>query len=387
MIKDLVKEILNKNSKLNKFVYETFSKEKTEEMLSLYDEMRNWDTIEDIKPLKIFRQQVENGRDYFTTDPNLSNYRIYGNWYSVFGKFLKNYSDIIQYPSLEHGLIFHNQIFTDIKYTARPAIATFSNFRKNIIHQYLSRPVFCIGPYIYYASGVYPKQKIKELKEKNGKTLLVFPVHSTNTSEITLDQDLFIEKVRVIAKNYSHVLVNAFWWNINDLLISKLSSEGYQIVSAGYRDDIQFLNRLKSIIQMSDFAIGDSVGSHIGYCISEGVPFSIINTHTKIKLKEKAEQSDLGYVKSHIDAIEEAFSEASNINDEQVEICNKYWGLDQIKSDEELRKMIKISRLLARISKGCLLAEKSTANRALKVLKQENDVVGYKMLKNALFDE
>lgn len=386
MFKDLIKELISKNSKINSFVYETFSKSKTREMLALYDEIKNWDTIEDIKPLKKFRQQVEQGRSYFTTDPNLSNFRIYGNWYSVFGKFLDDYSDIIQYPSLEHGLIFHNQIFTDVKYTARPTVATFSSFRKKIIHQYLSRPVFCVGPYVHYATGFYSKQKIDELRKKNGKTLLVFPVHSTNTSEITLDQTLFLEKVRQIAKNYSHVIVNAFWWNINDLLIDKLESEGYQIVSAGYRDDIQFLNRLKSIIQLSDFAIGDSVGSHIGYCVSEKVPFAIINTNTEVKLKEKAEQSDLGYVKSHTKIIKEAFLNAHSITSQQIEICNKYWGLNEIKSDEELKEIIEISKLIFKISKGNLFAERSRANQVLHIFDQQKNITGYEMLKDALLD-
>lgn len=368
MLKDIIKTAIAQNAYFNAWFYKTASKNKNNEMQKLYQEMESWDTIKDVSELKRFRKEVEAGRAYYTTDPNLSNTRIYGNWESIFGQFTSN--EVIATPAVEHGLIFHNQIFTDIKFTARMTVGTFSSFRKSIIQQYLKRPVFCVGPYIHYAKPFYPCNQFDDMKRNLGKTLLVFPTHSTNTSEISVQEDLFCKKISEIAKDYNSVLVNTFWWNINDTLIQKLASEGYHICSAGYRDDNKFLSRLKTIINLSDFAVGDSVGSHIGYCVDQGCPFSIINVDTMVTLKTKEENSDLDFVSDILKSIKSAFLNAANIGPEQIEICNKYWGLNEIKTCKEILAMLEISHLLLDLTHGNV----SKIHDGIECLKRNKDL-------------
>lgn len=384
MLKEVFKEIINKDSYLNQQVYCFLSKRKNEEMYKIYEDMTDWDTISDVSLLKNFRNQVEKGQSYFTTDPNLSNYRIYGNWYNIFGDLLDDVSNIIRYPSLEHGLIFHNKIFTDLKYTSRPCVATYGEFRKNIIRKYITRPIFCLGPYIHYADNFYPENKINKLKKENGSTLLVFPTHSTNVSEVSFNQNLFMSNIRRISKKFNHVIVNAFWWNINDPFIEKLKAEGYQVVSAGYRDDVKFLNRLKTIISLADLAVGDSIGSHIGYCIAEGTPFSLIDLNTKIKLYKRDEIDDLDFVNKHKKIVSEAFLNSKFITNEQLEICNKYWGLNKLKNKEELRKIVQISQNIFNLSKGNFFFEENAIRKVLAEYQNSADKLGYALLRDAL---
>lgn len=67
----------------------------------------------------------------------------------MFGNFSQY--KICEMPSVEHGLILYDDIFTDVRYTGRKTVCTFSDFRKDIIQKYRNIPVFTVGPYINYA--------------------------------------------------------------------------------------------------------------------------------------------------------------------------------------------------------------------------------------------
>lgn len=158
MLKEVFKKVISQNVYLNEMIYRNLSRKSLIEMKQICAMTNKMDTIEDIQELSEFRSDVEKGKSrYYTTDPNFSNARIYGIWNSIFGDI--DDKKVIEYPAIEHGLIFHEQIFTDISYTARASSVTFSDFRKRIIHKYKKEPVFCVGPYIYYAKEYYKKEK------------------------------------------------------------------------------------------------------------------------------------------------------------------------------------------------------------------------------------
>ena len=381
MLKNVIKSIFNKNTYINDKFYRLFSSEKTAHIDELNSIMNSWDTIKDVSMLKEFRKLVDKGELFYTTDPNYSNAHIYGIWESLFGTIAE--SSYLNTPAVEHGLIFHNQIFTDLQYTARMTFATFSPFRKNIIRQYSERPVFCVGPYIHYADSFYEQLKLDALKKKLGKTLLIFPTHSTDTSEISVKENLFCNKIAEIAKNYDTVIVNAFWWNINDILLDRLQSEGYHISSAGFRDDKKFLSRLKTIIMLSDYAVGDSVGTHIGYCLHLNVPFQMLQLDTKVNILTGKERDDLGFVEKHMQVIEGCLINGGTITEKQRDICKRYWGFECVKTREELEDICVITTDILKRCRGNSFLEKKVIAELLKEYKNI-DIKKYIMLKNSI---
>ena len=291
--KEKTKHLLAVNSFINAAVYTNLSKKTLADMRLLCEEAKYDDSIKDISWLRELRKDVEQGkRGFYTTDCNFSNSHIYGIWDSIFGQFGV---DPIYTPSVEHGLILHDQIFNDIEDTARAACVTFGQFRKEIIKKHIKKPVFCVGPYIHYASSFYDSERIESERKKNGKTLLVFPMHSTNNSELSVEIDNYISYLKGKEKAFDTILINTFWWNINDPLTHALESEGYRIVSAGFRDDVMFIRRLKTLIKMSDMVVGDSIGTHVGYCINCGIPFRYEPTGSREVLKTEKENKDLDF--------------------------------------------------------------------------------------------
>lgn len=351
MLKEKVKKIIEMNVYFNAKFYQVFSSSTRNKLVDICNEMLSWDTIDDITQLKKFQNKVARQEIiYYTTDPNFSNMHIYGIWDSLFGDIFDG--QFMNYPSVEHGLILHDQIFTDMKHTGRTTGITFSDFRRKCIHKYKKIPIFTIGPYIHYAENFYDIEKIQTLKKKNGKTLLVFPTHSTNTSELDINEKKLFDNVKKVAKNYNTVIVNAFWWNINDKLIQKFEAEGYKITSAGFRDDINFLKRLKTIISLSDLAMGDGIGTNVGYCLACGIPFSFQPSETKVLLKDEKETKDLEFYKYHMKNIENTFENVFDITKDCQQVFEHYWGGNNIKTRNEIKKIYEITKDLVDITKG-----------------------------------
>lgn len=383
MLKKVIHGIIWRNYYLNQLFYKVAPLRERRKHAEFVAEMREWDTISDISLLKKFRADIDHGREFKSPSPIWANTHIYGIWYSLFNDIVQ---DNIQYsPAVEHGLIFYNQIFDDIFSTSRCAYATFSPFRKKIIRSHISEPVFCVGPYIHYAKSFYNEDKFQRMKKKLGRTLLVFPIHSTDLSHVTYEEDDFIRKIKKVENQYDSVLVNAFWWNINDRIIDRLSAEGYHITSAGFQDDTMFLSRLKTIICLADCAMGNSVGTHIGYCLHENVPFILVGSkrykETTFDRKEKEFASTRV---SHMQKIREAFStDQPFITEEQRQLTNYYWGDDCIKTSYELIQICRITKDLHNITCGNTFLNKMAVKKLLKKYKNENKDL-YKILNDAL---
>ena len=381
-MKRFVLGTIAKNVYLNKSFYNFVCKKSDIYIRKIVGEFHEDDYLDDTQSLKIFRENAERSKDVFVTrNINWNNTHIYGIWESVFGKVVKNEKFIS--PCIEHGLIFHNEVYRDVLNTARMTCATFSSFRKEIIQSRVEIPVFCVGSYIKYADNFYIREKLDALKNRMGKTLLVFPTHSTDNSEITTNQELFCKNLKSYAREFDTVLINAFWWNINDPLIQRLESEGYKIISCGFRDDTNFLPRLKSYFELADLVMGDSIGTHVGYALACGVPFSYVPAETKTKLLLECENKDIDFVEMHQNKIAEAFLNATEITDKQREIVDYYWGNNLFKTKEEIKAIVEINREITDMTYGFTDFRWSAAKKLLKKY-ADTDEVKYKLLKDAL---
>ena len=101
----------------------------------------------------------------------MSNYRMYGISNALFEN---GFDKVYELPSVEHGLIFYNQNWTDTALTARASCVTFGPFRKQILQRYYKTPVFEVGPYIQYADNYYNHMQMVEWKDKLGKLYWFF---------------------------------------------------------------------------------------------------------------------------------------------------------------------------------------------------------------------
>ena len=377
MLKEICQKMIWENYYINNFVYRLLPFSERRNMLKRISEMQYWDTIQDVTEIKQLRKQVQDGMEFRTPSPEAGNTHIYGIWKNLYADIVG--SDVKYSPAIEHGLIFGDEVLMDTLGTSRSCISTFSTFRKEIIQKYIRKPVFLVGPYINYATGYYTEEKMRAFKKKHGKILLVFPMHSTDDSHLSVQEELFVKKVKDIGGEFDSVVINAFWWNINDNLIQRFASEGCHISCAGFRDDPFFLNRLRTLIDIADLAVGDGVGTHIGYCISRGVPFRLIEVGSSYG--ESSFTVDSGDVR--VKEIYDAFLDAVSITEQQIDICNTYWGADIYCSKEELEFQCNICRDIFLLTKGNNFFVPYAVGRLLKKYRL-TDTVKYNLLKRTI---
>jgi len=246
---------------------------------------------------------------------------------------------------IEHGLYLGNHFLDDeVNNKNFPGMITFSNYREKVLRNNTQKYIFKIGPYIHYSNS-YSKIIEEEIKSRYGKILLVFPYHSIKNIDYEYNYNDFIKEIKNIRDlyNFDNVFVNMFWLDIKKGYHNKYREEGFLITTAGTNNDNQFLRRLKTLIQISNFTISNNIGTHTGYINYLDKPHYIyeqkVNAVSKTKEDYKREfgNRDFESTEKIKNKLYKAFSKISfEITKEQKELCNYYWGFDKIKTPNEM---------------------------------------------------
>ncbi|MCD8013671.1 MAG: hypothetical protein LUG99_10925 [Lachnospiraceae bacterium] len=245
---------------------------------------------------------------------------------------------------IEHGVFFgKSQIAIESYDSGLPGIINFAEQRKEYLRPITRKPITSIGPYICYANDYCSESEIHNYKIKFGKTLLVFPTHSAEGVISHFDYDELIrciEKIKV-EHEFRTVLVCLYYKDI-ELGRNKLyEKQNYIVVCAGKREDPNFLSRQKSFINIADYTVSNAVGTHLGYCIALNKPHMLINQHTSYSTDSKmagsqiAENEDEAIINKR-EVQREFLTYSEIITEQQKKVCDKYWGLTNIKLPDEL---------------------------------------------------
>jgi len=353
--------------------------------MNLLESLSKIDSIEEQQHLSELQKMCTKAeKDGLGYDKNCSYARMYGIIPSLFG--LRN---SFYYPGYEHGLyLFDNMeldkaLSKDMLDPTRACLITFGKFRKDILQNTVALPIFSVGPYIQYAKDYYSEEQYAKKKNTLGKNLLVFPSHTIMDANNDANEMLFMSQIQKKAKAFNSVTICVYWWNINDELVRKLKSEGYNIVSAGYRGDISFLDRLRTIISLSDMVVGDGMGTHIGYCVAIGKPYLHLEAETVLKSDRVDILHNNTTVCKHKTTILHGFSSLDNIS-EQNEIYHYYWGGGITRTRDELVIIWEINKSIIKRSLGFVHRYPTTARELLKEMESIGDELGTKLLHEGL---
>lgn len=287
-----------------------------------------------------------------TQDLELYSTELYptNNFYGIANN-LKKYSGYNEpiNACIEHGVYFGGFVNdSETINSGLSAIITFGSKRYEHIKKVTDKRVIKIGPYIHYADQYYSEEEIKNIKRKLGANLLVFPTHSIDNVNVNYNIQKFIFEIKKIGKKFDTINICLYWKDIQRGLHNAYKDEGFNIVTAGHRNDPNFLNRLKTIITLSDYTISNDIGTHIGYCIYLNKPHYVFNQKTNYSGKTKADykkEFDRGKNYTRIfdkekNEIVNSFNEFKfNITSLQKEVCNKYWGFEELKTPNELNNI------------------------------------------------
>lgn len=261
-------------------------------------------------------------------------------YYEELKKYAKCVEDrLIYIPALEHGIRFGEVQWPYVKNNI--SYACQGPGRTDEIHKVDPwKPVFVLGPYIHYASPYYSDEKAMQIKSELGKVLLVFPSHSWECGEKKTENNLFDIVYKKYADDYDTVLVCAYWNDIDAPIIDLFAQKGAKIVSAGFRNDPNFIRRLKTIISLADEVVVDDLGTNIGFCkhMSKPVYFECFSPRAF---------DDEIYVE-YFNRFHEAFYSHNRVfTEEQLQKQDKlykfFWGgEDYLKTPDEVKSIFDV---------------------------------------------
>lgn len=251
-------------------------------------------------------------------------------------------------PNLEHGIAWLQKIPNNVAQPYVHCVVSQGSYRRDLIRSARPwMPHYVVGPYIHYARPYYSPAKMGELRRELGKTLLVFPAHTYELSSVEYAKRRFVEDIMGgLACDFDTVLVSAYWHDADDEVFRLFEEAGARVVSAGMREDPQFISRLRTMIELSDAVAGNALGTHIGYAMCLGRPFHMIGAlETGISdvgnAYEAIEQTRLNEIAAQVC---HAFGPVGR-GEERDSLFNTYWGgRGSIKSPEQIACILDISR-------------------------------------------
>ncbi len=250
---------------------------------------------------------------------------------------------------IEHGVNFSTSVYPPDAVNGLSNIIAVSKKRIDIINKNYPKKVYPVGPYIHYADPLYDQQQYEKDKKRLGKVLLVFPTKSIEGVNHTFDNDEFIAEIKKVKEKIKadSVLVNIYFYDIQQGMHKKFEEEGFIIVTAGHKHDIHFTNRLKYIISLADYTMSNNIGTHIGYCLYMKKPHYVMKQKVEISgenAKEEFYEERLRTYNESQKQILDAFSVFSlEITKEQNEVYCEHWDPESIKSKEQLLSILKDS--------------------------------------------
>ena len=266
-------------------------------------------------------------------------FKIFENNYYGHGSVLSKIFPINHQTRIEHGLFFGDYLHKQNLFPNIKNIITFSEYRKKIIEKQTDKNVLCVGPYIHYADLLLNQENLKSIKEQLGKTLLIFPSHSTRGVQANFDTEKLINDIENIKQEhqFQSVIVSLYWKDIQLNKHLPYQQKGYTIVCSGFLYDQYFLSRMKTIIHLADVTLSNNIGTHIGYCLSENKPHWIISqsiqyqhsedrvtAYREFKVQTKERLKKINDEKQYIESVFSTYDEF--ISKSQRQCFEYFWG-------------------------------------------------------------
>lgn len=333
---NFLKAVLRKNLFVYDFVLRIRFHKNNRAIKKFTNEISKIDSILDYDSFVEKMKQIPSNKlnDVYSIKRVFGESLLYGHGYSLLQFANLSIKNIKYLPILEHGIPYSN--FDSSKYKVNNAYIFQGknndlNWRKT-----KNNPAYYVGPYIHYCDYVYDKQKISDLKKEMGKTLLLFLPHSIETKQFSIDVNNIITGIEKACGKVDTILACVYCMDCINM--PRIEGINIRYVSAGFKLDWRFVSRLKTIIELADIVYYTSFSSSIGYAFYLNKQI-ICNPNAKDYEQVKKEIGEESL--SKLELFNKLFGPSSKATyEEKVAFINHYWGLDEIKTKEEIRSIV-----------------------------------------------
>jgi hypothetical protein len=172
---------------------------------------------------------------------------------------------------LEHGVNFSDRSRFEAPKPWVRAYFCMGEQRAALLRSHPGLRAHAIGPYIRYAQIPVPAERLAELRQQLGKTLLAVPAHSTAQVRRVWSNAEWMQTVERYRQEqgFQHVLWMGFW---KDPLPADALPPGWIPACNGHAANPWFLDCQRLLFALSDAVCTFSLGTHVGYALELGLP-------------------------------------------------------------------------------------------------------------------
>lgn len=123
-----------------------------------------------------------------------------------------------------------------------------------------------VGPYIQYARSVLLEDRLRDLRQELGRTLLVIPAHTVVNVERRWSADHLVALIQSLQKleGYDTVIWQCFW---KDPPPATLPAD-WIVACNGHYSNPWFLDCQRTLLELSAAVVACSLGTHVGYALA-----------------------------------------------------------------------------------------------------------------------
>lgn len=247
------------------------------------------------------------------------------------------------------------------KFRYKTSVIFAGEYYKKYVHEIAPWvPVFTVGPYIQYSKGIYNENIFKIKKEKIGKMLLVFLPHTLENTSRGFDRRIFIDRVKSqYGDSFDQIWLCVYFADINEEVCEYAQKIGIHIVSAGFRFDPFFNDRLKTIIQLADAVVCGDIGGFLAYSMFYKKPIA------RIEISDNTSGLDVQYdnqIELNLEKTEDyinfekdfytLFTDELRLTKEQLTWMDSLVGFNISRDKEYISKVFDISGKIWDLSGG-----------------------------------
>ena len=215
--------------------------------------------------------------------------------------------------------------------------------------------------------------------------------HSIENIDREFSKKNFVDDILLCYGNdFTKIIMCMYWADVNDPICEYAIEKGMTVVSAGFRFDIKFNCRQKSLLELADAVIFGDIGTFISYALylKKQVGRVEITNDSTISDKEftSSEERKIQFNSQYKKYCKEFYSIFSNkidLNRNMYEWADPLSGFGQIKTPKEIREIISISKDIIEECDDRLAQYEKAVNSVLLKYKKHNDIK-YNILKNAV---
>lgn len=342
-----IKQLIDRNLFVSDFARKVICASYNKRMTEFIEEISQIDSIEDYKGFKKALNKLPPqtyGSTYSLKRVYAEN-TLYGYAYNVMKYAGIENENMLYLPLLEHGVDLCEELDTMRYSLGRSYIFQGNNKVEKFIRNY-KQDAYAIGPFIHYVEDYYSEEKLNSIRKKMGKTLLVFPHHSTEYGRGDYLVNDFFDRLFKIASDYNTIIASVFWIDTNDSCIDYLQSRGVTLVSAGFKLDNQFSTRMKAIIKLADTVVFPTLTTSIGYAYYMGkkvicIPSERNESSTSNENQKLLTDENEKFVNQFCTIFNE---NADRKNETADKLIDYYWGTSLIKSSAQIKDIYYKSR-------------------------------------------